>query len=104
MGRVRDSISRRCEGMGLLECLRAAPLWRRFLQGSVPGDASAHRPLTPFPPLNTVLILPDCNEEITRGMFKRFEELAKAGGILRVPVLFPGVTVLIQDATSDKGY
>ena len=59
-------------------------------------------PFTPYPPLNTVLILPDCNEEITRGMFKRFEELAKAGGILRVPVLFPGVTVLIQDATSDQ--
>ena len=63
---------------------------------------AALRPSTPYPPLYTVLILPDCNEEITRGMFKRFEELAKAGGILRVPVLFPGVTVLIQDATSDK--
>ena len=39
MGRVRDSISRRGEGMGSLECRRAAPQWRRFRQGSVPGDA-----------------------------------------------------------------
>ena len=35
----RDSISRRGEGMGSLECQRAAPLWQRFRQGSVPGDA-----------------------------------------------------------------
>ena len=63
---------------------------------------AALRPLTPYPPLNTVLILPDCDEEMMRGMFKLFEELAKAGGILRVRVLFPGATVLIQDATSDK--
>ena len=59
-------------------------------------------PLTPYPPLNTVSILPDCDVEIMRGMFKLFKELAKAGGILRVRVLFPGVTVLIQDATSDQ--
>ena len=58
--------------------------------------------MTPYPPLNTVLILPDCDEEIMIGMLKRFEEFAKAGGILRVRVLFPGVTVLIQGATSDK--
>ena len=31
-----------------------------------------------------------------------FEEVAKAGGILRVRVLLPGVSVLVQDATSDK--
>ena len=65
---------------------------------------AALRPLTPYPPLNTVLILPDCNEEIMPGMFELFEEVAKAGGILRIRVLFLGVTVLIQDATSDKGY
>ena len=59
-------------------------------------------PLTPYPPLNTVLILPDCYEEIMRGMFKQLEEFAKAGGNLRVCVLFPGITVLIEDATSDK--
>ena len=36
----RVSISRRGEGMGSLECRRAAvPQWRRFRQGSVPGDA-----------------------------------------------------------------
>ena len=58
--------------------------------------------MTPYPPLNTVLILPDCDEEIMRGMFKRYEELAKAGGILRVRVLSPGVTVLIQDASNEK--
>ena len=39
MDRVRDSISRRGEGMGSLECQRAAPQWRRFRQGRVPGDA-----------------------------------------------------------------
>ena len=50
---------------------------------------AALRPLTPYPPLNTVLILPDCNEEIMRGMFERFEEVAKAGGILRVRVSSP---------------
>ena len=59
-------------------------------------------PLTPYSPLNTVLILPDSDEEIMRGMFKRFEDLAKAGGNLRVRVLFSCVTVLIQDTTSDK--
>ena len=36
------------------------------------------------------------------GMFERFDELAKAGGILRVRYLFPGVSVVIQEATSDK--
>ena len=40
MGRMRDSISRRGEGMRSLEYRRAAPQWRRFRQGSVPGDAS----------------------------------------------------------------
>ena len=33
-------------------------------------------------PLNTVLILPDGDEKIMRGMFERFDEVAKAGGIL----------------------
>ena len=61
-------------------------------------------PLTPCPPLNTVLILPDGDEEIMRGMFERFNEVAKAGSILQVCVLrvFPGVSMVIQDATSDK--
>ena len=63
---------------------------------------AALRPLTLSPPLNTVLIMPDDDEEIMRGMFDRVEEIAKAGGILRVRVLFPGVRVVIQDATSDK--
>ena len=39
-------------------------------------------PLTPSPPLCTVLILPDGNEEIRRGMFEQFDEVAKTGGIL----------------------
>ena len=60
------------------------------------------RPLTPSPPLNTALILPDGDEENMRGMFKRFDEVANAGGILRVRVLFPGVSVVTPDATSDK--
>ena len=63
---------------------------------------AALKHLTPFPPLNTVLIMPDADEEIMRGMFALFEEVSKAGGILRVHIHFPGVSVLIQDATSDK--
>ena len=60
--------------------------------------------MTPSPPLNTVLILPDGDEEIMRGIFELLEELAKAGGIVRVRVLFPGVTwsVVIQDAVSNE--
>ena len=52
--------------------------------------------LTPFPPLYTVMILPDGDEEIMRGMFELFEEVAKAGSILRVCVLFSGVHVRIH--------
>ena len=37
---------------------------------------AAVRPLTPSPPLNTVLILPDGYEEIMRGVFELFEEVA----------------------------
>ena len=44
--------------------------------------------LTLSPPLNTVLIMPDDDEEIMRGMFGLFEESAKAAGIRRVNVLF----------------
>ena len=58
--------------------------------------------MTPSPPLNTVLILSDRDKEIMRGMFEQFDDVAKAGGILRVRVLFPGVCVVIQDATSDR--
>ena len=47
--------------------------------------------------------MPEGTEEIMRGMFKQcepyFEEVAIVGGIL-VCALFPGVNVLIQDATS----
>ena len=35
-------------------------------------------------------------------MFARFEVVPKAAGVLRARVLFPGVSVLIQDATSDE--
>ena len=58
--------------------------------------------MTPSPPLNTVLILSDRDKEIMRGMFEQFDDVAKTGGILRVRVLFAGVCVVIQDATSDK--
>ena len=44
----------------------------------------ALRPLTPSPRLNTVLIMPDCDEEIMTGIFERFDEVAKAGGILTI--------------------
>ena len=37
MGRVRDLISLRGEGMGSLECRRAVPQWLRFRQDSVPA-------------------------------------------------------------------
>ena len=63
---------------------------------------AALTPLTPYSPLNTVLIIPDADEEILREMFTLFEEMAKAGGILRVRILFSSVHVLIQDATSDQ--
>ena len=35
-------------------------------------------------------------------MFERFDEVSKAGGIQIVQVLFPGVCVVIKDATSDN--
>ena len=53
------------------------------------------------PPLNTLLIMPDGDWEFMQGTFEKFEE-AKAGSILRVCILFPCVSVLIQDTTSDK--
>ena len=56
--------------------------------------------MMPSLPLDTVLILPDGDEEIMRGMFERFKWWA--GGILRVGILFPGASVVIQDAMSDK--
>ena len=52
------------------------------------------RPLTPFPPFNTVLILPDSDEEIMRGMFERFDEVAKAGSILKSPPTLPAYTIM----------
>ena len=52
--------------------------------------------------LNTVLVLPNGDQEIMRGVFERFDEVAKAGGILRVSVLLACVCVIIQDAASDK--
>ena len=52
---------------------------------------AALRPLTFSPPLNTVMILPDCGNEIMREMFAWFKVVSKEGGILQVRVLFPGV-------------
>ena len=72
-----------------------------FDKGVYQEMLAALRFRTPYPQLNTVLILPDGDEAIMRGMFERFMELSKAGSILRVCVLFPDVHVLIQDATSD---
>ena len=51
---------------------------------------AAFRPLTPSPPLNTALILPDGDKELMRGMFELFDEVAKAGNILTVRYSFPG--------------
>ena len=58
--------------------------------------------LDAHPPLNTILILPECDKEIMRGMFELFDEVANGGCILRVCILVPCVCVVIQDATSDK--
>ena len=84
-----------------LKCGRAAPQLQRFDKAVYQEMLAALRPLTPPPRLNTVLILPD-GDEIMRGMFERFDKMAQAGGILRVSVLFPSVSVVIQDPTSDK--
>ena len=83
------------KGMGSLKRGRAAQQWQRFRQGSISGDAGG-----PY----TVLIMPDGDEdsEIVSGMFEQFEEFAKPGDILRVKVLFPCISVVLQDATSDK--
>ena len=70
-----------------------------------PKILAAILPLMPSPgshPLNRVLIMPDGDEEIMRWMFELFDEVAIAGGILRACVLFPCVSVLVQDATSDQ--
>ena len=56
-----------------LEPGRAALQRQRFQQGCIPGDAGGPWPLTPSHPLNTVLILPDGNEEIMRGIFELFD-------------------------------
>ena len=73
-----------------------------FDKGVYQEMLAALRPRTPYPQFNTVLILPDSDDEaIMRGMFELFMDLSKAGGILTVRVLFPDVHVLIQDATSD---
>ena len=92
--------------MGSHKRKRAAQQWQRFCTGF---DKAAYQemlaallPLTLSPPLNTVLIMPDGDEAIMQGMFERFEELAKAGGILRVRLHFPDVSVHIQYATSEK--
>ena len=72
----------------------ATPQRHGFRQGSMgaavtsvpsavckPGDAGGPSALDALPPLNTVLILPDGDEEIMRGMSERFDEVANAGGI-----------------------
>ena len=92
--------------MGSLKRGRAAPQRKRFYKAVYQEMLAVLRPLTPFLPLNTVLILPDGDEKTMIGVFEQFEEVAKAGGILRVPnnvrVLFPSINVTIQYATSDK--
>ena len=83
-----------------------AGMRKRFYKAVNQEMLAVLRPLTPFLPLNTVLILPDGDEKTMIGVFEQFEEVAKAGGILRVPnnvrVLFPSINVTIQYATSDK--
>ena len=96
IGRVRDSISRRGEGMGSLECRHAAPQWRRLRQGSVLGDAGGPSAFDALSSLELSidparLQRGDHASLSLRGMFERFEEVAKVGGILRVRVLFPGI-------------
>ena len=68
--------------MGSLERGRAAQQWRRFHKAVYQEMLAALRPLTLSPPLNTVMILPDCDDDIMREMFARFEVVSTAGGIL----------------------
>ena len=72
---------------------------RSFNNAAYQEMLAALWPLTPSPPLNTVLILPDCDEQIMRGMFELFDEVAKVA-VSRVCTLFP--CMVIQDAMSDK--
>ena len=51
MGLVCYSITRRGQGMGSLERGRAAQQWRRFQQGSVPGDAGCPSAFDALPSL-----------------------------------------------------
>ena len=96
--------------MGSLNRERAAPQRQRFRQGSIPGDAGGPSAPDALPSIehstDPARRRRGLVEEIIRGMFGRFDQVAKAGGILRVCVLFPGVSVVnalvIQDATSDK--
>ena len=63
---------------------------------------AALRPLMDSPPLNTVMICPESDEETMTGLMMRLPEQSGAGGILRVRVLALKVYVLIGDATSDE--
>ena len=81
IGRVCDSITMTawvCSNAGVLLCSGG------FDKAIYQEILAALRPMTLSPPLNTVLIMPDGDEEILRGMFELFEELAKAGCILRL--------------------
>ena len=97
-----DSITRRGEGIGSLKRGRAAPQRHMFQHGSLQVNTGGPSALDALPSLehSTDPQLPDGDEEIMRGMFELFEELAKAGGTLKVRVLFPCVCAVIQDATS----
>ena len=91
--------------MGSLKRGRAAQQRQRFRQGSIPGDAGGPLALDTLPSLehstDPARWRPGDHERDHR-MFDQFDEVAKAGGILRVPVLFPCVSVIIQDDMSDK--
>ena len=87
-----DSITRRGESSNAGVLLRSAGGFDKAVYQEM---LAAFRPLTLSPPLNTVLILPDGEKEIMRGIFERFDEVFEVGGIilLRVHVLIPGICV-----------
>ena len=75
-----------------------------FQQGSIPGDAGGPLAHDAPHPHNTVQIMPD-GDEIMRGMFGRLRN--GQGGMhpksqCTLPGVFHGVSVLVQDATSNK--
>ena len=101
MGQVCYSITRRGQGMGSLERGREAAQWQRFQQGSVPGDAGCPSAFDAFSSLE------HSNDPARlRRWYHERDAFAVQGSVqgwlYPKSLLFPCVSVLIQDATSDE--